>query len=138
MFRLLAAVALPVVAFALAAAPAPAQDKKDKDKPPVWEREANGVDLRIEFGKDALKFSAFHGENGAVITCKTTTDKDGTVKATVTEATEKGNFPATPKKGYEFSFKWKEKGDAAELSDLKGEGLDDARAAIEGEYKKKK
>jgi hypothetical protein len=132
MFRLLAAAA----ALSALAPAGPAQDKKDN--PPVWEREANGIDLRVEFGKDTLKLSAFQGENGTVITCKTATDKDGTIKATVTEAVEKGNFPATPRKGFEFSFKWKETGDTAELSDLNGEGLDDARGVIEGEYKKKK
>lgn len=126
-------------ALALLLNPAIADDKKDeKDKAPVWERESNGIDLKFEFGKDTLKLTAFNGENGAIITCKTTTDKDGVVKATVTEAVEKGNFPPTPKKGFEFSFKWKADGDTATLSDLKGEGLDEAKGLIEGEYKKKK
>jgi hypothetical protein len=126
-------------ALALLLGPVAAQDKKDKDKAPVWERESNGLELKFEFiGKDMLKLSAFNGENGAIVTCKTTTDKDGVVKAVVTEAVEKGNFPPTPKKGFEFSFKWKVDGDKATLSDLKGEGLDDAKPIIEGEYKKKK
>lgn len=116
-----------------------AQDKKaPKDKPPVWERSASGVDLTIEFGKDTLKMTATRDENGATITCKTTTDKDGTIKATVTDVVEKGSFPPKPAKGFEFSFKWKVKDDTATLSDLKGDGLDDARGVLEGEYQKKK
>jgi hypothetical protein len=111
-----------------------------EDKPAVvsWERESNGIDLKLEVGKDTLKFTVFNGENGAIATCKTTTDKDGVVKVTVTDVEEKGNFPAKPKKGFEFSFKWKVDGNTATLSDLKGEGLDDAKAIVEGEYKKKK
>src|SRR5690349_2794243 len=89
-------------ALALLVGSAAAQDKKDKAA--AWEREANGVTLKLEFGKDTLKVTVFQGENGFVATCKTTTDKDGVVKATVTESTEKGNFPPTPKKGFEFSF----------------------------------
>ncbi|HEV3438455.1 MAG TPA: hypothetical protein VG122_13920, partial [Gemmata sp.] len=56
-----------------------------EDKPAVvsWEREANGIDLKLEVGKDTLKFTVFNGENGAIATCKTTTDKDGVVKVTV-------------------------------------------------------
>lgn len=126
-------------AVALLVGPAAAQDKKDtKDKPTVWERETNGVVLIFEFGKDTLKGTVLQGDNGFVAMCKITVDKDGVTKVTVTEATEKGNFPATPMKGFEFSFKWKVKDDTATLSDLKGEGLDDVKPIVEGQYKKKK
>lgn len=112
---------------------------EDKDKTTTtWEREANGLDLKFEMGKDTLKLSVFNGDNGFNATCTTKTDKDGVVKVTVKESKEKGNFPQTPKAGFEFSFKWKVNGDKAELSDLKGEGLDDAKGLVEGEYKKKK
>ena len=56
----------------------------------------------------------------------------------ITEVEEKGNFPNKPKVGIEFSFKWKAKGDTAELSDLKGDDVEDAKSIVEGEYKKKK
>jgi hypothetical protein len=56
----------------------------------------------------------------------------------VTESTEKGNFPPTPKKGFEFSFKWKVEGDKANVSDFKWAGLEEAKDIVEGEYKKKK
>ena len=111
---------------------------EDKPATTTWVREANGVDLTFEFGKDTVKITAMQGDNGAVMTCKTKTDKDGVVKATVTEVTEKGNFPPTPKKGFEFSFKWKEDGDKAKLSEFKWEGLEEAKGIVEGDYKKKK
>ena len=113
-----------------------AQDQKDKTT--SWVREANGIEMTFEFGKDTLQVTAMQGDNGTVFTCKSTIDKDGVVKATVTESTEKGNFPPTPKKGFEFSFKWKVSGDTATLSDFKWEGLpEDAKGVVEGEYKKK-
>jgi hypothetical protein len=51
---------------------------------------------------------------------------------------EKGNFPPKPKKGLKLSFKWTVKGDTAKLSDLEGEGLENAKPVLEGEYKLKK
>jgi hypothetical protein len=113
---------------------AAAQDKKST----TWEREVNGFEITFEFGKDSLKVTAMQGDNGAAFTCKSTIDKDGVVKATVTDSTEKGNFPPTPKKGFEFSFKWKEVGDKATVSEFKWEGLEEAKDIVEGDYKKKK
>jgi hypothetical protein len=113
---------------------ATAQDKKTT----AWERETNGLELTFEMGKDTLKVTVMQGDNGTVFSCKTTTDKNGVVKATVTEATEKGSFPPTPKKGFEFSFKWKEDGDKATISEFKWEGLEEAKDIVEGEYTKKK
>jgi hypothetical protein len=135
MFRLLAG----GFALALLVAPATADDKKE-EKPAVttWLRESSGVDLKLEFGKDTLKGYVFTGENGFIATGKMKIDKDGVAKVTITEVEEKGSFPNKPKVGLEFSFKWKVKGDTAELSDLKGDGIEDAKAIVEGEYKKKK
>jgi hypothetical protein len=109
-----------------------------QDKKTTWEREANGIALTFEFGKDTLKVTAMQGDNGTEFTCKSTTDKNGVVKATVTESIEKGSFPPTPKKGFEFSFKWKEEGDKATVSDFNWDGLEEAKGIVEGEYKKKK
>ena len=135
MFRLLACgLVLTVLIGSLAA-----DDKKDpKEKYVSWERESNGFDLKFDFGKDKLKLNVFNGENGVIVTCKTTIDKNGLVKATVTEVEEKGTFPQKPKKGLEFSFVWKIEGDKATLSDLMGEGVEEAKPLAEGEYKKKK
>ncbi len=126
-------------ALALLAGTVVADDKKekDKDKPATWTRESNGVDLTFVFTKDTLTGTVMSGENGFVATGKITTDKDGVVKVKLTKVEEKGKFPSLPKAGIEFSFKWKEKGDTAELSDLKGDDVEDAKAIVEGEYKKK-
>ncbi len=133
MLRLLAA------GFALAFITQPATADDEKKAAPTWIREANDLVITYQFGKDTLKVTAMHGDDGAVFNCKTKIDKDGVVTATVTDATEKGNFPPTPKKGFEFSFKWKVDGDTATLSDFKWEGLpEDAKGVVEGEYKKKK
>ena len=140
MFRLLAAV--PALALvALSGSYTPADDKKDaKDMPfsGSFTRESNGLDLKIEFvSKDKLKISASAGDNGAVVTCKYSIEKD-TVKAKITDVELKGNFPAKPPKDLEFSFTWKVKGDKGTLDNLKGEGLDDAKPAFEGEWIKEK
>jgi hypothetical protein len=125
--------------LALLIGPVAADDKKDsKEKYVSWEREANGFDLKFDFGKDKLKLNVFNGENGVIVTCKMSMDKNGLVKATVTEVEEKGNFPQKPKIGLEFSFKWKVEGDTGTLSDLMGEGVEEAKPLAEGEYKKKK
>lgn len=145
MFRPTALAAL-VLAFA---APAPADDKKDEkksDKPAltgVWTREAGGIDLKFDFTPDkdkkaVLKITAGAGDNGVTVVCKYTVDKDGRVKATVTDVEEKGTFPQKPPKGLEFSFRWKVKADTATLDELTGEGFDEAKPVIEGEYEKKK
>jgi hypothetical protein len=134
MFRLFAG----GLALALLLGSVAADDKKDpKDKPAVvsWERSANGVDLKLDFDKDALIVNASNGGGSVTATCTKTVDKDGVVKIEVTKVVKKGMFPDPPK---EFSFKWKIVGDTATLSDLKGEGLDDVKDTIEGEYKKKK
>src|SRR5580698_10734439 len=101
------------VALALFLGSVVADDKPDTVS---WERESNGIDLKLDVGKDKLKFHVFSGDNGVVVTCKMSLDKDGLVKATVTDVEEKGNFPTKPAVGMEFSFKWKVDGDTATLS----------------------
>lgn len=117
-----------------------AEDKKD-EKPALagtWTRESNGLDLKVEFvGKDTIKMSAMADENGVTVTSKYTV-KDGKVKAKVTKVEIKGQFNAAPKEGLEFTFKWKVKGDTATLDDFEGEGLENAKPVVEGEYAKKK
>ena len=136
MFRLLASgFALTLLLSAVAA-----DDKKDQDKVVSWEREQNGIDLKFDFlkEKDKLTISAFNGDNGVMVTCKMSIDKKGLVKAKITEVEEKGKFPAVPKVGLELTFKWKVEGDVATLSDLTGEGVEEAKGVLEGEYKRKK
>lgn len=120
--------------------PAVAQDKKETPAEPTttWEREVQGVILRFQFTPETLKITGMIDENGFVATCKITRGDDGLVKVKITKVEEKGQAPAKPSVGTEFSFKWKEKGDTAVLSDLKGEEVEDAREFVEGEYKKLK
>jgi hypothetical protein len=140
MFRLLAATCALVLMIAFASRADAEQDPKDAPAlSGTWLREANGLDLKIEFaGKDTLKIAVFGGDNGVIVTSKYTVDKDGLVKAKITDVEMKGTFPAKPPKGLEFSFQWKVKGDTATLDNIKGEGLDDARPVFEGDYQKKK
>ncbi len=135
MFRLLAG----SFALTLVTLGAGAQDKKDpkeKDKATAWVRESNGVDLKFEFGKDTVTFHVTAGGNGVVIKAKLTKEKD-VVTAEFTEIVEKGDFPNKLKKGDKISFKWVEKGTTATLSEFKGDGADEAKDIVEGEYKKK-
>ena len=144
MVRLLAGVPAFALVISLGTA-APTQDKKDEKKAALtgtWVRESNGLDLKLDFSaKDnTFKLSAFGGENGVIVTCKYAVEKD-VVKAEITGVEEKGSFPAKPPKGLAFSFKWTVKKDVATLDDLKGEGLEDAKPVLEGDFtpaKKKK
>jgi hypothetical protein len=132
-------IAAGVFALSLLVGPSAADDKeKDKPATTTWVRESNGVDITFEIGKDTLQGTVLSGGNGFVATGKMTVDKDGVVKVKITEVEEKGTFPMKPKVGLEFSFKWKVADDKAELSDLKGKGVEEAKAIVEGEYKKKK
>jgi hypothetical protein len=137
---------LPPFAFAVAlvafAGPAAADDKAEKKATltGVWAREAGGLDLKFDFTdakKGTFKLTAVGGENGVVLTCKHTV-MNGVVKAEVTAVDEKGTFPNKPPVGFEFGFKWAAKGDAAELSELTGENIDNVRPVVEGEYKRVK
>jgi hypothetical protein len=136
------AFAVTLAAFAIIASVS-ADDKKpaDKDKPAftgTWTRESNGLDLKVEWiGKETIKMSAFAEESGVIVTLKYAV-KDGVVKAKVTDVEVKGDFKNKPPKGLELSFKWKVKGDTASLDDFDGEGLENAKPVVEGEYAKKK
>lgn len=125
-------------ALVVLAATASAEDKKESKDVVSWERTINDLTLTLDFGKEVLTIHAFNGNNGVIAKCKMTKSKDGTVKATITEVETKGDFPVVPKKGLEMTFKWKEDGKKATLSDLMGEGLDEAKAAVEGDYEKRK
>jgi hypothetical protein len=119
---------------------AAAADDKDKPAPlaGTWVREASGFDLKVEFtGKDVLKMTALADGNGAIVTSKYSV-KDGLVKAKITKVEVKGDFKAAPKEGLEFTFKWKVKAETATLDDFEGEGLEQAKPVLEGEYAKQK
>ena len=141
MLRPLAFVVAAFVAAAFAlAGPAPAADKKDKPATSgTWTREVNGLDIKFEFvDKKTLKIVVMHDENGLIVTCSYTADKDAKVKVTITDVEVKGDFKTKPAKGTEFSFKWTVKDDTATLDDLTGEDLENAKPVVEGEYARKK
>ena len=125
----------------LAAGVALAEDKKDekKDAPKLsgsWVRDADGTEIKFTFkDKKILDVGAKNGENGMTATCDYTV-KDGVVTAKVTKVVEKGDFPAKPKEGFEFSFKFTVKDKKATIEDFKSE-LEGAKAVVEGEYEKK-
>jgi hypothetical protein len=130
--------------FVLADLAAWADDKKDKDKPAlsgVWE--LKGGEAKIEFsGKKVVKIAP-HGDSAIIaVVCEYSVEKDGLVKAKITEfegkdeAKEhvKGILPV----GTEFSFKWNVKDDTAKLGDLKGDKVEQLKSHLEGDYKQKK
>jgi hypothetical protein len=133
-------------AAALAAAaltlPAVAEDKKDDKDQPIkgaWVRETDGPKLTFDFQtKDKLVITAAAGDNKVTVTCKYTADKDGKVKATVTDVEEAGTFEGKPAKGYEFTCTFKVDGKTATLSDFKADNADQVKGVVEGEYKAKK
>jgi hypothetical protein len=113
-----------------------ADDKKAETKTlkGTWVREAEGIKITFAFKKDTYTATVAAGDNSVKVTCKYTIDKDGVVKSTVTDVEEKGEFPSKPPKGLEMSFKFTVDGKKAKLDDLKGEGTDAAKPAVEGEY----
>jgi hypothetical protein len=119
-----------------------AQEKK-ADGPVLsgrWVKETDGFELIMNFGKDTYTTTAKAGDNSIVVTSKYTVDKDGKVKAEVTDVKETGNFPTKPEKGTKFTFTFKidEKAKTAKMSDFDMPGADGAKDVVEGEYKEKK
>jgi hypothetical protein len=132
--------ALALSAFALAAVAAP---DKEKDTPKelsgTYTKKAGDLDLKLVFKKDhVMEFHVTVGDAGCVMTSKYTRDKDGTIKAEVTNFEKKGDFPVTKDKGYQFTFKWEPGEKSGKLSELKGDDIqDEQRQAVEGEYEAK-
>jgi len=141
MFRPLTAFALATVLVAAGGSTAQeAKDKKATDPAGVWTREAGGLELKLDFTdakKGSLKVTLMSGDNGVVVGCKLEV-KDGVVRGEVKDVEEKGNFPSKPPVGFGFKFKWKASGDAAELTDLMAENVDNLKPLVEGEYKRVK
>jgi hypothetical protein len=127
---------------ALAGQSVAADDKKgDKDKSApagVWQRTEG--DLKIEFADKAVLKISPHGKDELIlILCKYAVEKDGSVKAKVTELTgeAKDKVKDVLPVGYEFSFKWNAKDDAATLDGVKGDNVEHLKSHLEGKYGKK-
>ena len=125
---------------------AAAQEKKDEKKADAptlsgrWAKETEGFELTLKFDKDSSTMIAKAGDASVTVTSKYTVDKEGKVKAEVTEVKETGNFPSKPEKGTKFTFTFKvdEKAKVAKLSDFEMPGVEGASSVVEGEYKLKK
>jgi hypothetical protein len=134
-----------LIAFAMvvtAAGLAAAQEKKD-DTPTLsglWVKESGDFELAMKFDKETYTTSVKTGDSSIVVTSKYTVDKDGKVKAEVTEVKETGGFPQKPEKGTKFTFTFKidAKAKTAKLSDFEMPGAEGAKDVVEGDYKEKK
>jgi hypothetical protein len=75
-----------------------------------------------------------------LVQCKYTVDKEGLVKAEVTEltGTAKDKVKEVVPVGLKFSFTWKVKDDAATLSEVKGDNTEALKTHLEGDYAEKK
>jgi len=113
-------------------------EEKDQAAPSgVWM--LKGGEMKIEFAKDTLRISPHNKDEFVLIVCKFTVDKDGQIRAKVTEldGKEKDKVKELVPVGLEFSFTWKAKGDSATLANVKGENVDVFKNHMEGDYEKK-
>src|SRR5438105_8961362 len=107
-----------VVAIGLAAR---AEDTKDKRLSGNWSKKEG--QLKMEFSdKDVVKFYP-HGDKAEfVIVCKYSIDKDGLLKAKITDLDGKAELKEKAKSrlpvGFEFQFNWKINGDTATLANV--------------------
>jgi hypothetical protein len=122
--------------------PASADDKKDKSAlSGVWE--LKGGEAKIEFSdKNLVKISP-HGDSKVIaVICEYTVEKEGLVKAKITDFEGKDDAKAKVKEllpvGTEFSFKWKVTDSTAKLDDLKGDKVEPLKSHLEGDYSQKK
>jgi hypothetical protein len=127
--------------FFLASLSASADDKKDKPAlSGTWA--LKGGEAKIEFAdKNVVKFAP-HGDSKVIaVICEYTVDKEGLVKAKVTDFEGKDEAKEKVKEllpvGTEFSFKWKVKDDTATLDDLKGDKVELLKSHLEGKYSQK-
>ncbi len=134
--------ALVIAVLVLAGLSAAADDKKDKDKPSltgVWTRKEH--QLKIEFAdKEVMKISPHGKDEVILVVCKYTLEKNGLVKAKVTEleGKEKEKAKDHVPVDLEFSFKWQVKNDTATLADVSGDNVEALKQHLEGDYEQKK
>src|SRR5262249_54101099 len=130
--------------FTLVGLSASAEDKKDKNKlslSGVWT--LNGGEAKIDFSEKNVMKIAPHGDSNLIaVVCEYTVDKEGLVKAKVTDFEGKDEAKEKVKEKVpvdtEFSFKWKVKDDTAKLEDLKCDKVEELKSHLEGEYNQKK
>lgn len=116
---------------------AQAEDQASALPTGTWTRETEGFNLRFTFKKDELTILAKTDEASVTVKCKLEINKEGVIKATVTEASPKGDFPEVPKADSEMQFKFKIDGKKAKLSEFTAKDLEHAKPIVEGEYESK-
>jgi hypothetical protein len=129
--------------FILAGLSASADDKKDKDKPAlsgIWTHKEG--ETKIEFSDKNVMTISPHGDSNVIaVICEYTVDKEGLVKAKITDLGGKDDAKNKVKEilpvGTEFKFKWKVTDNAAKLDDLKGDRVEQLKSHLEGEYSHK-
>jgi hypothetical protein len=129
--------------LALAGLATAADDKKDdKEKPSltgVWTHK--DAELKIAFpDKDVMKIAPHGKDEVVLVVCKYSVDKDGVVKAKITDLTgdKKDKVKEVLPIGLKFSFKWQATDATATLDDVKGDNIDLLKAHLEGKYEEKK
>jgi hypothetical protein len=136
MIRFCAGVAATAVLALVAVADDKKEDKKDQPIQGTWVREADGGSITINYKtKSEMVVTVEAGGNKIVVTCEYSADKDGAVKGKITKV--EGDGEGKPPEGYEFKFKFKTGKETAKLTDFEGENAENAKAVLEGEYKKK-
>jgi hypothetical protein len=111
-------------------------EEKAKKLTGTYTKKVGDHELKFAFNKDStLKFTMSNGKDGCVLDAKYTLEKDGTVKCETTKFEKKGDFPVEKQKGYAFSFKAEFKDKTAQITEFKGEDVDEnAKNVLEGEY----
>jgi hypothetical protein len=118
-------------------------DDKKADKTAlsgVWVLQ--GGQPKIEFADKGVMKIAPHGDPEVIVLIfEYTVDKDGVVKAKLTELEGKEEIKEKAKgslpMGLKFSFKWRVKDDIATLDEVKGENAERFKSHLEGKYEKK-
>lgn len=125
----------------VAGAGASADDKDKAALSGTWS--LKGGEAKIVFSdKDVMKIFPHGDSDVIVVVCSYAAEKDGVVKAKLTEFEGKDEVKEKIKDklplGTAFRFRWKVTGDTATLGDVKGDNVDLLKSHLEGEYNRKK
>ncbi len=106
-----------------------------------WEKKSGQVKFAFS-DKDVMKIYPHGDQFGFAIVCKYTVEKDGRVKAKITDVDAKDEIKQKVKDvapvGLEFNFKYAVSGDTVTLDDFQGDNIYQLKTHLEGEYESKK
>lgn len=122
------------------AAAARAEDAKPADAlQGAFSKDAGDFEVTWKFQKAGKgTFEIVNTNNDGLKMDFSYTLKAGKVEIVIDKSEKVGEFPTVPDKGAKFGFSAALKGKDLVLSDLTGEGTDEAKPIVEGEYKPKK